>query len=72
MRYVLQDDFHAEWLRTFETSEAAIEALRRLEALSPDDLVREIGPTPCVDRCGVRDLHVIEETGREIAQAKPR
>ena len=72
MRYVLEDDFHAEWLRGFDTAEAAIHELRRLEALTPAQLVSEIGPTPCGDQCGVRDLHVIEKTGKEIAPAKPR
>jgi hypothetical protein len=71
MRYVLEDEFHAEWLREFDTPEAAITELRRLEALTSAQLVREIGPTPCGRQC-VRDLHVIEETGKEIAPAKAR
>ena len=72
MRYVLEDEFHSEWLRKFDSAEDAIEELRRLEALTPDELVREIGPTPCGNRSCVRELHVIEETGKEIATAKPR
>ena len=72
LRYVLEDDFHAEWIRKFDTAEAAVKELRRLEALTTAELAGEIGPTPCADHCGVRDLHVIEETGKEIARAKPR
>jgi hypothetical protein len=71
-RYVLEDDFHAEWIREFDTADAAVNELRRLAALTPAELAGEIGPTPCADHCGVRDLHVIEETGKEIARAKPQ
>jgi hypothetical protein len=71
-RYVLEDGFHSEWLREFDTAEAAVNELRRLEALTPPQLASEIGSTPCANHCGVRDLHVIEETGKEIARAKPR
>lgn len=68
-RYVLEDDFHAEWLRRYDTSDAAVADLRRLERLTPSQLAKEIGPTPCADHCGRRELHVIEETGKEIAHA---
>ena len=69
LKYVLEDDFHAEWLREFDTPEAAIADLRRLESLTQAQLAEDIGPTPCADHCGRRDLQVIEDTGKEIARA---
>jgi hypothetical protein len=71
MRYILEDDFHAQWLRKFDTEEAAIAELRRLEKLAPAELAKEIGQVPCADRCGHRELVVIEETGKEVARARP-
>jgi len=69
-RYVLEDDFHAEWLRMYDARDAALAALRRLERLMPVQLANEIGQTPCADHCGRRELHMIDETGKEIARAK--
>ena len=68
-KYVLEDDFHAQWLRGFETKEAAVADLTRLQSLTPAQLMKDIGPTPCADHCGRRDLHVIEDAGKEIARA---
>ena len=70
-RFVLEDDFHAQWLRKFDTADAAVAELRRLEKLAPAELAKEIGQVPCADHCGHRELRVIEETGKEIARAKP-
>ena len=68
--YVLKDDFHAEWLRRYDRRDAAVADLRLLEHLTPSQLAKEIGPTPCADHCGRGELHVIEETGKEIVRAR--
>jgi hypothetical protein len=68
-RYVLEDNFHAEWLRKYDVRDAALADLRRLERLTHVQLANEIGQTPCADHCGRRELHIIDETGKEIARA---
>jgi hypothetical protein len=67
---VLEDDFHAERLRTYQRRDQAVADLRRLEHLTRSELAKEIGPTPCADHCGRRELHIIEDTGGEIGRAR--
>jgi hypothetical protein len=71
-RYVLEDDFHAERIREFDTLDAALSEFRRLDALTPARLTEEIGMTPCSDHCGQRELRVFENGGKEIIRSSRR
>lgn len=71
--FTLEDGFHMEAIRQFEDLESAVTELRRLEQLTSAGLATEIGQTPCRDNCGHRELHVIDDHGREVAAgSRPR
>jgi hypothetical protein len=64
-RYAIEDDFHAEILREYDDRKTADSELARLKALTAKELEVELGPTPCADRCGHRELQLIEyEAGK--------
>jgi hypothetical protein len=69
--FVLEDDFHAERLRKFDTLEEPLAELRQLEGMTSAELAKAIGPAPCADHCGRRELRIIEETGRIVAEVDP-
>jgi hypothetical protein len=70
MEAFLEDVFHAQTIKRFETREEAVSELRRLERVDPIDLQREIGPCPCESNCGSRAL-VVASGGRIVAEARP-
>jgi hypothetical protein len=70
MEAFLEDVFHAQTIKRFETSGEAVSELRRLEPLDWIDLQREIGPCPCSSNCGRREL-AVSSGGRIVAEARP-
>jgi hypothetical protein len=68
-RAVLEDDYHGERLREFDSVDKAVAELRRLEVMNSDELASEIGPTPCVGNCGSRELLILAE-GKVVARSK--
>jgi hypothetical protein len=70
-RIHIEDDFHAEFIRNYETVEAALAELHRLSTLTADELADEIGPTPCSGPglCR-RQLQVVAD-GQVLERAEP-